>query len=82
MNLDELKSQGVNISMFDGYGVAYDYTLRDNLGLEDMQLTCFGFNEDADGYFCVGAFGDWEVPDRYSSHGASYFFWDEILYSY
>ena len=44
MNLDELKEIGINITMFDGYGVAYDYTLRDTLGVEDMQLTCFGFD--------------------------------------
>ena len=33
MNLSNLKDLGVETSMFDGYGVAYDYTLRDSLSI-------------------------------------------------
>merc|ERR1711990_379046 len=69
--LDYLTEAGLkDPTIFDGYKVHYDYTLEEALTPADNQLTCFGFNQDPNGYFCVGVFGDPEEQDMYASHGA------------
>jgi len=68
--------------MFDGYGVVYDMSLSKPLTREDIQLTCFGFDQDPNGYFCAGVFGDEFEDDMYSSHGAGYWYWGEELDDY
>merc|ERR1712096_209361 len=40
-------------------------------------MTCFGFKEDKEGYFCIGAIGDEAEGGKYSIHGAGYWHFNE-----
>ena len=38
----------------DGYQASYTYDVTNELAENDMVMTCFGFDGDDYGYFCVG----------------------------
>lgn len=56
----------------DGYQAAYTYDLTNDLVASDLQMTCFGFDDDPVGYFCVGVVGQEFTENEYAGHGAGY----------
>ena len=55
----------------DGYHASYAYAVTD-IPANDMQMTCFGFDDDTVGYFCVGALSQEFADNEYSGHGVGY----------
>ena len=60
---------------FDGYMAAYTLTLDEGLLAGDFKATCFGFEEDEFGYFCLGVGANETEDGMYSFHGAGY--WED-----
>merc|ERR1719199_1535636 len=58
-------------SLFDGYVASYEFTPFGGVYPNELTGTCFGFEEDTKGYYCVGAYGA-EDFGYYSFHGAGY----------
>jgi len=66
--LDNVSTAGANSQNSDGYMVSYVYSPV------ATDATCFGFEEDSQGYFCIGA----EILEGYyTMHGAGYWNWTE-----
>ena len=57
---------------FDGYLAEYVFDLNAPLVAGDYQMSCWGFEEDLEGYFCAGVVGDEFQEDTYAVHGAMY----------
>lgn len=62
---------------FDGYMVSYMYNLKAPMSAGQHEATCFGFDYDRYGYFCVGAKNSDEVGGMYEAHMAGYWNYDE-----
>jgi hypothetical protein len=77
VDMTEWADAGYDTASFDGYQVGYAMILEDPLALADAQITCFGAEEDAAGYFCTGVFGSDTVEGNYSVSAAAYWYFTE-----
>ena len=72
--LESTKYQGLNSNNFDGYEAQYIYKLNNEIEPYSIQMTCFGFDDDDSGYFCVKVMGG-SQSDSYQGHNISYVPW-------
>jgi len=56
----------------DGYQASYTYEITKEMPANDLHMSCFGFDADPVGYFCVGVAAQELYPNQYNAHGAGY----------
>jgi hypothetical protein len=73
----EYLKEYIPVNHLDGYRVTYSFDLNTNLESSSMQMIVFGFEEDPYGYFGIGVVADPDEDNKYTTHGAGYWYWGE-----